>query len=167
MGDRDRLVDIDIIHAVQDANLSHAQIYSLERYIWPRIVSEQTRYSFVEIFVSFIKRRPTSDLELIFKDEAGVKHKSQIQARRPCSMEPRHVRPLRSSVSVSSFSETDCFLCSHVIAYSCATLTIQRALLKITVAQIEIEFKPNEFGDYTSVGLEGWGLCFRIKCPST
>ena len=38
---------------------------------------EQARYSFVVIFVNFIKRRPTSDLELVLKDEAGVKHKSR------------------------------------------------------------------------------------------
>ena len=30
----------------------------------------------VDISVDFIKRRPTSDLELVFKDGAGVKHQS-------------------------------------------------------------------------------------------
>ena len=30
----------------------------------------------LEILVVFIKRRPRSDLELIFKDDTGVKHKS-------------------------------------------------------------------------------------------
>ena len=39
-------------------------------------MSEPTRCSFVEIFIKFIKKRPTSDLELVFKDDAGVKHKS-------------------------------------------------------------------------------------------
>ena len=59
------------------ADHAHVQIYSLERYmIEPTIISEQTRYSFAEIFVNFIKRRPTFDLEIVFKDDAGVKHKS-------------------------------------------------------------------------------------------
>ena len=76
MGDRDRLA-IDARPSFEKyADLSHAQIYSLERYVGPTIISEQPRYSFVEIFVEFIKRRPTSDLELVFKDDAGVKHKS-------------------------------------------------------------------------------------------
>ena len=39
-------------------------------------MSEPTRCNFVEIFVEFIKKRPTSDLELVFKDDAGVKRKS-------------------------------------------------------------------------------------------
>jgi hypothetical protein len=39
-------------------------------------MSEQTRYGFVEVFVDFIKRRPTSVLEIVFKDEAGAKYKS-------------------------------------------------------------------------------------------
>lgn len=42
----------------------------------PTVISEQARYIFVDILVAFIKRRPTSDLELIFKDDAGVKYKS-------------------------------------------------------------------------------------------
>ena len=43
----------------------------------PIIISEQTlSYSPVEISVDFLKRRPTSVLELIIKDDAGVKHKS-------------------------------------------------------------------------------------------
>ena len=52
------------------------QIYSFERYIGPTIVSERTQYNSVEIFVDFIESRPTFDLELVFKDDAGVKHKS-------------------------------------------------------------------------------------------
>ena len=56
-------------------------------------------------------------------------------------------------------------LYSYVRAHSCATFTttIQQALLKIRVAQIEIEFKPNEFGDHRVVRLQGCGLCFRVK----
>jgi hypothetical protein len=59
------------------ADLSHVQIHSFERYVGSIIIYEQTRYSPVEISVNFIKRRPTSGLELILKDEAGVKHKSK------------------------------------------------------------------------------------------
>ena len=59
------------------ADLSHTQIYLLERYMWPIIISEQTlSYSPIEISVDFLKRRPTSVLELIIKENAGVKHKS-------------------------------------------------------------------------------------------
>ena len=76
MGDQDRLAIDPQLSFEQYADLSHVQIYSLERYIRSTIISEQTRYSFVEISVDFIKRRPTSVLELVFKDEAGVKHKS-------------------------------------------------------------------------------------------
>jgi hypothetical protein len=36
----------------------------------------QISYSFVEVFVEFIERRPTSVLELVFKDGSGVKRKS-------------------------------------------------------------------------------------------
>ena len=42
----------------------------------PTILPAQARYSCIEIFVDFIKNRPTSDLELTFKDDAGVKHQS-------------------------------------------------------------------------------------------
>ena len=76
MGNQDRL-DIDSqLSFEQQADLSHVQIYSLERYIGHSIVSDQTRYSFVEITVDFIKRRPTSVLELVVKDDTGVKYKS-------------------------------------------------------------------------------------------
>ena len=54
------------------------KIYSLERFIKPILISAppQTHYSFVEISVDFIKRRPKSVLELVYRDHAGVKHKS-------------------------------------------------------------------------------------------
>ena len=55
---------------------------------------------------------------------------------------------------------------SHVRTHSRATLTIQRALFKICVAQVEIEFKPNESGDDKIIELEGSGLFFRVKGPS-
>ncbi|KAN0134645.1 hypothetical protein V8E53_007430 [Lactarius tabidus] len=96
--------------------------------------SDRDRYIHLkEISVDFIKRRPTSVLELVFKDDAGVKYRS------------------------SKFKDGDLVhwnLDTYVRSHTCATLTIQRALFKITVAQIEFEFKPNEFGDYRFVGLE-------------
>ena len=56
---------------------SRVQIYSLERYIGSSvIIYEQTQYSPVEIVVHFIKRRPTTNLELVFKNEVGSQHKS-------------------------------------------------------------------------------------------
>ena len=33
-------------------------------------------YSFVDISVHFMKRRPESDLRLVLKDDTGVKHES-------------------------------------------------------------------------------------------
>jgi hypothetical protein len=59
------------------ADLYHRQIYSLERYIGPTIISRQNSHSFVEIFVYFFESPPRSDLELVFKDEAGVEYKSR------------------------------------------------------------------------------------------
>ena len=55
---------------------------------------------------------------------------------------------------------------SHVRTHSRATLTIQRALFKICVAQVEIEFKQNESGDYNIIELEGSRLFFQVKSPS-
>ena len=43
----------------------------------PVIVDNKTHYSFLDISVDFIKRRPTSDLELVFKDGAGDKQQSK------------------------------------------------------------------------------------------
>jgi hypothetical protein len=37
---------------------------------------EQTRYSPTDISVDFMKTRPKSVLELVFRDDAGVNHKS-------------------------------------------------------------------------------------------
>ena len=48
----------------------------LGRYVGPVIISDQTRYSYVGISVGFIKGRPTSNLELIFRVDDGVEHKS-------------------------------------------------------------------------------------------
>ena len=51
---------------------------------------------------------------------------------------------------------------SYVRSHSCATLSIQRALFKTSVAQIDFEFKPNEFGDYDTVELQGRGVYFPL-----
>ena len=92
----------------------------------------------------------------------------QIQERRSCSLEPRHVRPLSSITVIIKWST----LYSYVRSHSCATLTIQRAFFKIDVVTIEIEFKPNELGDYNTIELEGWGLLSEWKalhadCPAS
>ena len=48
-------------------------------------------------------------------------------------------------------------------------MTIQQVRVgvpsKISLAQIEIQFKPNEFGDYNSVEIEGQSLLFPSKYP--
>ncbi|KAH9159527.1 hypothetical protein EDB89DRAFT_2236766 [Lactarius sanguifluus] len=47
------------------------------------------------------------------------------------------------------------FIGTYVRTHTRATLTIQRALFKIKVAEISVEFKPHEFGDFEVVHLEG------------
>ncbi|KAH9033801.1 hypothetical protein EDB85DRAFT_2274664, partial [Lactarius pseudohatsudake] len=86
-----------------------------------------------EIFVDFIKRRPTSDLELVFKDDAGVKHQSN-----------------KFKKSILVHWNIDIYVRTHTNA----TLIIQRALFNIGVAEISVKFKPNQFGDDKAVGLE-------------
>ena len=46
----------------------------------------------------------------------------------------------------------------YVRTNTSATLTIRRALFHISVAEISVEFMPNEFGDERAVGLEGCGF---------
>ena len=72
----------------------------------PTIVSEQTRYSCVEIFVNFIKRRPSPDLELVFKDDAGVEHKSN--KFKDGALVHWNI-DMSVHLAVSSFSDTDSF----------------------------------------------------------
>ncbi|KAF8269998.1 hypothetical protein EI94DRAFT_869857 [Lactarius quietus] len=91
------------------------------------------RYIHLKVSVYFIKRRPSSILELVFKNDAGVKHKS------------------------NRFKQDDLVywnLDMYVEAYTSATLLIRRALFKINVAEIEVEFNPNEFADERAVALE-------------
>ncbi|KAH9054854.1 hypothetical protein EDB87DRAFT_1580223 [Lactarius vividus] len=73
----------------------------------------------VEISVDFIKTRPTSDLELVFKDDAGVKYKSN---------------KFKNSASVLWKPDI------HVRTQTSATLIIQRALFKMKVAEISVHF---------------------------
>jgi len=97
-------------------------------------MADQARYIHLkEIFVDFIKRRPTSVLELVFKDHAGVKLKSD------------------------KFKQGDLVhwnLDTYIRAHTSGTLTIRRALFNISVAEISVEFTPNEFGDDRVVALE-------------
>ncbi|KAH8979669.1 hypothetical protein EDB86DRAFT_626657 [Lactarius hatsudake] len=79
-----------------------------------------------EISVGFIKTCPTSDLELVFKDDAGVTHKSN---------------KFKNGVLVHWNVNI------YVRTRTRATLTIRRALFKIKVAEISVEFEPHEFGD--------------------
>ena len=54
----------------------HVQLCPLERYIVLLHNRHDIDYSFVEISVNFMKKRPKSDLKLVFKDDTGVKHES-------------------------------------------------------------------------------------------
>ncbi|KAN0134705.1 hypothetical protein V8E53_007490 [Lactarius tabidus] len=102
-----------------------------------------------ELSVTFVKRTsakrdgrlnafwafeaPTSVLELIFKDDAGVKLKS------------------------NKLKEGDLLhwsLDTVVKANSSALLLIRRAPFNMSVAEIVIEFRPNVFGDHRAVTLE-------------
>ena len=106
MGNQDRLVRDPQLSFEHSADLYHLQLYPLERYIGPIIISEQIRYSLVEISVNFINKHPTTVLELIFKDEAGAEHKSN-------TFEEGDLVHWNLDTSVhfaeSSFSQTDRF----------------------------------------------------------
>ncbi|KAH9000533.1 hypothetical protein EDB86DRAFT_517327 [Lactarius hatsudake] len=87
-----------------------------------------------EISVDFIKKRPTSDLELVFKNDAGATRKSD---------------KFKNGALVRW--NLDIYLKTH----TSATLTIQRGLLKKKrVAEVSVEFKPYKFGDDKVVHLE-------------
>ncbi|KAF8269976.1 hypothetical protein EI94DRAFT_1724025 [Lactarius quietus] len=86
-----------------------------------------------EISVYFIKRRPTSVLQLVFKDDAGVKHMS------------------------NKFEECDLVywnLNMYVRARTRATLLIRRGLFNISVVEIEVKFEPSKFVDDRAFALE-------------
>ncbi|KAI9433125.1 hypothetical protein H4582DRAFT_1857035, partial [Lactarius indigo] len=97
-------------------------------------MDDQAQYvDLKEISVDFIETRPTSDLELVFKDGAGVKYKSN---------------KFKNGVPVLWRPEI------HVRTHTSATLTIQRALFKKRVAEISVKFKSDKFGDHNVVSLE-------------
>ncbi|KAH9023613.1 hypothetical protein EDB85DRAFT_309695 [Lactarius pseudohatsudake] len=94
-----------------------------------------------EISVDFIKTRPTSDLELVFKDDAGVTHKSE---------------------NFKNGALVHWNLSIYLKTHTSATLTIQRALFKIRVAKVSVEFEPYKFGDDKVVRLEDSNHCVTV-----
>lgn len=69
-------------------------------------MSKQIRHSFVEIFVHFIQSStPVLRVELVFKDEAGVKQKSS--KFKAGELAHWNIDTFVHFGSVSSFSETD------------------------------------------------------------
>jgi hypothetical protein len=107
MGDRDRLAIGPQLSFEHYAELSRVQIYSLERYIEPTIISKHTRNNCEEISVRFITRIPVlaSVLELVLEDDAGV----NIKVAKNLMIHDRVHWNLNTSVpfAVSSFSDTD------------------------------------------------------------
>ncbi|KAH9023619.1 hypothetical protein EDB85DRAFT_310174 [Lactarius pseudohatsudake] len=85
-----------------------------------------------EISVDFIKT-PASDLELVFKDDAGVKYKSN---------------KFKNSARVVWKPDI------HVRTHTSATLIIRRALFKQSVAEISVKFEPYKLGDSKVIRLE-------------
>ncbi|KAH8977803.1 hypothetical protein EDB92DRAFT_693052 [Lactarius akahatsu] len=97
-------------------------------------VDDQTQVIHLkEISVDFIKTRPTSDLELVFKDDAGATRKSD---------KFKDGALVRWKLNI------------YLKTHTSATLTIQRALFKIRVAEVSVELKPYKFGDDKVVRLE-------------
>ncbi|KAH9165011.1 hypothetical protein EDB89DRAFT_377816 [Lactarius sanguifluus] len=90
-----------------------------------------------EISVGFIKARPISDFELVFKDDAVVTHKSYKFKN-------------GALIHWNVLGNVNIYVNTH----TSATLTIQRALFKIKVAEVSVEFKPYQFGDDKAVRLE-------------
>ncbi|KAF8269990.1 hypothetical protein EI94DRAFT_1724039 [Lactarius quietus] len=87
-----------------------------------------------EISVYFIKRRPTSILELVFKDDAGVKKSNRFRVK-------------QGDLVYWNFD-------MYIEADTSATLLVRRAPFKISVAEIEIKFEPSKFVDDRAVALE-------------
>ncbi|KAH9028966.1 hypothetical protein EDB85DRAFT_1569739 [Lactarius pseudohatsudake] len=89
-----------------------------------------------ELFVDFVNTRPTSDLDLVFKDHAGVKYKS---------------KKFENGILVHWDLDI------HVRTHTSATLTVRqldRAHFKIRVAKMSVKIEPDEFGDDRVVCLE-------------
>ncbi|KAH8991773.1 hypothetical protein EDB86DRAFT_1556847 [Lactarius hatsudake] len=98
-----------------------------------------------EISVDFIKKRPTSDLELVFKDDAGATCKSD---------KFKNGALVRWNLNI------------YLKTHTSATLTIQRGLLKKRVAEVSVEFKPYKFGDDKVVHLEGGDVLCPVQSTS-
>ncbi|KAH9027831.1 hypothetical protein EDB85DRAFT_94578 [Lactarius pseudohatsudake] len=88
-----------------------------------------------EISVDFIETRPTSDLELVFKVNAGATRKSD---------KFKDGALVRWNLNI------------YLKTHTSATLTIQRdgRLFKIRVAQVSVKFELYKFGDDKVVRLE-------------
>ncbi|KAH9033827.1 hypothetical protein EDB85DRAFT_1890100 [Lactarius pseudohatsudake] len=101
----------------------------------------------VEISVDFIKKRPTSDLELVFKDDASATRESN-----------KFTNGARVRWNVNIYLKT----------HTSATLTIQRlgGLFNSRVAEVSVEFKPYKFGDDKVVRLEGGDVLFPVQSTS-
>ncbi|KAI9432370.1 hypothetical protein H4582DRAFT_1109750 [Lactarius indigo] len=109
-------------------------------------MDDQAQYvNLKEISVDFIEKRPTSDLELIFKDDAGVKYKSnKFKNGVPILWEPE----------------------IHVRTHTSATFIIQRALFKKSVAEISVQFEPYNLGDSKVSRLEGGDFLLLVQSTS-
>ncbi|KAH9021780.1 hypothetical protein EDB85DRAFT_402734 [Lactarius pseudohatsudake] len=105
-------------------------------------MDDQAQYiDLKEISVDFIDSRPTSDLELVFKDDAGVKYKSnKFKNGAPVLWKPD----------------------IHVRTHTSATLIIRRALFKQRVAEISVKFEPYNLGDSKVVRLKDTNRCVTI-----
>ncbi|KAH9009075.1 hypothetical protein EDB84DRAFT_1224520 [Lactarius hengduanensis] len=94
-----------------------------------------------EISVDFTETRPTSDLELVFKDDAGVKYKSnKFKNGTPVLWKPD----------------------IHVRTHTSAMLIIRRALFKQRVAEISVKFDSYNIGDSKVVRLEDTNRCVTV-----
>ncbi|KAI9432252.1 WD40 repeat-like protein [Lactarius indigo] len=97
-------------------------------------MTDQDKYLHLkDIYVDFIEEHPTSDLELIFKDDAGVDHKST---------KFKQGTTIHWNIDIYVRTQTG------------AALTIQQSLLGRGFAEISVKFKPDEFGDDKTVRLE-------------
>lgn len=122
-------------------------------------LSRYTKYSCVEIFVHFIKRRPTSALELVLdsEDDAGVNIQRSKSFKK---YKPVHWN-LDTSVIVLCIvvilRDSLAPYCRYVRSHTRATLTIRqldKAHLKISIAEVSTTFESNKFGDDRVVGLK-------------
>jgi len=108
-------------------------------------MADQDQYIHLrEISVDFIERRPMSDLQLVLEDSAGVKYES------------------------NKFTEGDLVhwnIDTYIRTHTNATLTIKRQPLFdiVIVAEILVQFEPNEFGDGRAVELEDYTHRVTVK----